>query len=665
MVARGLAAPSTPWSKSSSKPQIHSSAYIAPDINVIGDVRIGPNVMVAPGTSIRAEQGAPFAIGASTNIQDGVVIHGLEQGRVRGDDGKEYSVWIGGSTSITHMALIHGPAYVGDNCFIGFRSTVFNARVNQGCIVMMHALIQDVEIPPGKFVPSGAIITTQQQADRLPDVQTTDIEFASHVVGINQSLRSGYRSLDSIERITPLRKEPVQRKTAENGSRVKGGSAAVATGSTYLNADAVEQVRQLLTQGYKIGTEHADKRRFRASAWATCKPISATREPEVLAALEACMAEHAGEYVRLVGIDPRAKRRVAELVIQRPDGNGSNGGTAPSPRHAANSVATATAPTTGNAPLGADVASQVRQLLAQGYQIGTEHADKRRFRASAWTSGPAINAHNESSALSALDAVIAQFPNEYVRLVGIDTKAKRRVAEMVVHRPDGNGHTPTATRTAGATVVASTGSTPIGSDVAEQVRHLLAQGYHIGTEHADKRRFRASAWTSGPSIHAHNESGALSELDAVIAQHPGEYVRLVGIDPKAKRRVLELVIQRPDGKANTNGSAPRATASTEVTNSPTTASTQTRGNVRLSAEVVNQVRQILSQGLQVRTEHADKRRFRASAWSSCQPITAHRESEVIAALEACMAEHAGEYVRLLGVDTKAKRRVLETVIQRP
>jgi carbon dioxide concentrating mechanism protein CcmM len=193
----------------------------------------------------------------------------------------------------------------------------------------------------------------------------------------------------------------------------------------------------------------------------------------------------------------------------------------------------------------------------------------------------------------------------------------------------------------------------------------LAQGYHIGTEHADKRRFRASAWTSGPSIHAHNESGALSELDAVIAQHPGEYVRLVGIDPKAKRRVLELVIQRPDGKANTNGSAPRATASTEVTNSPTTASTQTRGNVRLSAEVVNQVRQILSQGLQVRTEHADKRRFRASAWSSCQPITAHRESEVIAALEACMAEHAGEYVRLLGVDTKAKRRVLETVIQRP
>ena len=128
---------------------------------------LATSVLVAPGTSIRADEGTPFYIGDRSNIQDGVVIHGLEQGRVRGDDGKEYSVWIGVDTCITHLALIHGPAYVGNNCFIGFRSTVFNARVGNGCIVMMHALIQDVEIPPGKYVPSGAVITNQQQADRF------------------------------------------------------------------------------------------------------------------------------------------------------------------------------------------------------------------------------------------------------------------------------------------------------------------------------------------------------------------------------------------------------------------------------------------------------------------------------------------------------------------
>jgi carbon dioxide concentrating mechanism protein CcmM len=679
MVVRGLAAPPTPWSKSLSKPKIHSSAYVYSDINVIGDVRIAENVMIAPGTSIRADEGTPFSIGASTNIQDGVVIHGLEQGRVIGDDGKDYSVWIGGSTSITHMALIHGPAYVGDNCFIGFRSTVFNARVNKGCIVMMHALIQDVEIPAGKYVPSGAIITTQQQADRLPNVQAADVEFASHVIGINQSLRSGYRCADDIECITPIRTVPPKKGTPHKGpirvepvgigSHDNGGSAAVAIGSNYLSADAVEQVRQLLIQGYRIGTEHADQRRFRAAAWTSCKPITGNRESDVLAALEACMAEHAGDYVRLVGIDTKAKRRVAELVIQRPDGKS---GVAPSPRRVASAAQSASAPASSAAPAGADVVGHVKSLLAQGYQIGTEHADKRRFRASAWTSGKTITARRDGDALAELDAIIAQHPGEYVRLVGIDSKAKRRVLELIVQRPDGNGSAPaaasraTASASSNYTPASNNGSAAVGADVAGHVRSLLAQGYQIGTEHADKRRFRASAWTSGPVLTARRDGDALSELNAIVAQHPGEYVRLVGIDTKAKRRVLELVVQRPDGKANGGGTAPAAATYAAPAAAPRSGSAPaTRGGGQLSADVVSQVRQLLSQGHQIATEHADKRRFRANAWNSCSPIATTRESEVLNALEVCMAEHAGEYVRVLGIDTKAKRRVLEAMIQRP
>jgi carbon dioxide concentrating mechanism protein CcmM len=38
---------------------------------------------------------------------------------------------------------------------------------------------------------------------------------------------------------------------------------------------------------------------------------------------------------------------------------------------------------------------------------------------------------------------------------------------------------------------------------------------------------------------------------------------------------------------------------------------------------------------------------------------------VIHALEACLDEHGDEYVRLLGIDPKAKRRVFEGIIQRP
>ena len=174
MAARTKAAPPTPWSNNLATPRVDKSAYVHSFSRLIGDVRVGANVFIAPGSSIRADEGTPFFIGESSNIQDGVVIHGLEQGRVVGKDNREYSVWIGKNTCITHMALIHGPAYIGDECFIGFRSTVFNAKVGNGCIVMMHALIQDVEIPPGKYVPSGAVIVNQQQAERLPNVIDSD-----------------------------------------------------------------------------------------------------------------------------------------------------------------------------------------------------------------------------------------------------------------------------------------------------------------------------------------------------------------------------------------------------------------------------------------------------------------------------------------------------------
>ncbi|NEP84784.1 MAG: carbon dioxide concentrating mechanism protein CcmM, partial [Okeania sp. SIO3B3] len=91
MPHRNEAAPPTPWSKDLAQPKIDETAYVHSFSNIIGDVHIGGHVLVAPGTSIRADEGTPFFIGAGSNIQDGVVIHGLEQGRVVGDDNQSYS----------------------------------------------------------------------------------------------------------------------------------------------------------------------------------------------------------------------------------------------------------------------------------------------------------------------------------------------------------------------------------------------------------------------------------------------------------------------------------------------------------------------------------------------------------------------------------------------
>ncbi|MEM9905382.1 MAG: ribulose bisphosphate carboxylase small subunit, partial [Cyanobacteria bacterium P01_D01_bin.44] len=407
MVARTSAAPPTPWSESLAEPQIHETAYVHSFSEVIGDVRIDANVLVAPGTSIRADAGAPFFIGDSCNIQDGVVIYGLEEGRVLGDDQQPYSVWLGAKSSITHKALIHGPAYVGEGCFIGFRSTVFNARLGKGCVVMMHALIQDVEVPPGSYIPSGAVITTQQQADQLPKVQTADRHFAKEVLGVNEALRLGYICAEDSACIMPIRAAqtsreapPIAGATAANGTTTflkpnhlrpthkPTQSVGMDTmQSQRLTPEVIQQVRQLLSQGYKIGAEHADRRRYRSGVWQTCTPIQSTRESEVLSALDACVAEHAGEYVRMFGIDPKVKRRVATTTIQRGDGKA----VAVSPKTVASagggySARPAAAPTgyAGQTGLSPDVMQQVRNLLNQGYKIGTEHADRRRYRSGVW-----------------------------------------------------------------------------------------------------------------------------------------------------------------------------------------------------------------------------------------------------------------------------------------
>ncbi len=543
MAARSVAAPPTPWSQNLAEPKIHETAYVHSFSNIIGDVRVGSKVLIAPGTSIRADEGTPFHIGNSTNIQDGVVIHGLEQGRVTGDDGNSYSVWVGENTSLTHMSLIHGPAYVGDNCFIGFRSTVFNARVGNGCIVMMHVLIQDVEIPAGKYIPSGAVITNQQQADRLPDVQDSDVKFATHVIGVNDALRTGYRCADNIACLAPIRNElsknsdmtPITYSTHE---------------TTQLSNSLVDSVRNLLAQGYSVGAEHADARRFRTGSWRSCGPISSTRESEVINALSACMSEHQGEYVRLIGIDTKAKRRVLEEIVQRPGDNGSNGSNGATTRPSNGKVAQPAhqnGAAASNGQLSGDLAGTIRSLLAQGYKVGTEHADARRFRTSSWQSGASVQARNESEAIAALQAVMQQYPGEYVRLIGIDPKAKRRVVEEIIQRPDGpvaQSAQPAGTASYKATSTA-TGTALLSAKTIEQIRNLLSQGYKIGTEHADPRRFRTGSWNSCSPIASNRESEVISALESCLKEHTGDYVRLLGIDSKAKRRVLEEIIQRP------------------------------------------------------------------------------------------------------------------------
>lgn len=654
-----MAAPPTPWSKNLAEPRVDDSAYVHSFSNLIGDVKVGANVLIAPGTSIRADEGTPFHIGDGSNIQDGVVIHGLEQGRVQGDDGQDYSVWIGEDSCITHLALIHGPAYVGSNCFIGFRSTVFNARVGNGCIVMMHALIQDVEIPAGKYVPSGSVITNQQQADRLPDVQPEDREFAAHVVHINEALAAGYHCAQNNACINAVREEntPMESPTQNQTN----GYQSVTNMS--LNTDIINQVRSLLRQGNTIGVEHANPRRFKTKSWLSA-PLKGTNESTIVAELGNILNECNGEYVRLIGVDPQAKRRVAEVIIQRP-------GDVSAPVQASNgNTAKVNANSNGHAPVSngnGDLANEIRSLIQSGYSIGVEYADTRRFKTKSWLTAPSVKTSSVNEAISTIQGYLADLSGNYVQLVGVDPQAKRRVSQVIIQRPgetatissNGNGKVSYQAPKNGGVVV---GNSTLSAEAIAQVRSLLSQGYRIGTEHADVRRFKSKSWQSCSPIQGTSESQVISALEACVQDHAGEYVRLIGIDTNAKRRVLEMIIQRP---GQTNLATPVTTNNNGNGASASAYTTTQNGSSSLDGNTLAQVRSLLSKGYRIGTEHADVRRFKSKSWQSCSPIDSNNESQVISALQGCLQEHSGEYVRLIGIDTNAKRRVLEAIIQRP
>ena len=676
MVVRTTAAPPTPWSRNLAEPNVDQSAYVHSSSSLIGDVTVGANVIIAPGTSIRADEGTPFHIGQGTNVQDGVVIHGLETGRVVGDDGKEYSVWIGKQTSITFMAMIHGPAYIGDRCFIGFRSTVFNARVGDECIVMMHTLIQDVEIPPGRYVPSGAVVTSQQQADRLPKVQESDRAFVNQVIEINEALRAGYQCAENDACIAPIRKE-----LNRSGN---GASNGYSSGKNMvLDRDVVGQVRSLLKQGCNIGVEHANERRFKTKSWLTAAALDANSEGEVLKQLERMLREYTGEYVRLIGIDPEHKRRVNQFIVQRPGDEPiqlasstaaqirSNGSRRSSNVRSYGSPSRSNGRASGasHGSLDGDTASRVRSLLSQGCNIGIEHANERRFKTKSWLTATAIDSSNEGEVLRQINNLLAEYQGEYVRLIGIDPEHKRRVTQFIIQRPGEDpvqvSHSGTSSRSYGSRRSSNGSSGASGNldgDTASRVRSLLSQGCNIGIEHANERRFKTKSWLTATAIDSSNEGEVLRQINNLLAEYQGEYVRLIGIDPEHKRRVTQFIIQRPGEdpvQVSHSGTSSRSYGSRRSSNGSSGAS----GN--LDGDTASRVRSLLSQGCNIGIEHANERRFKTKSWLTAAAIDSSNEGEVLRQINNLLAEYQGEYVRLIGIDPEHKRRVTQFIIQRP
>ena len=130
-------------------PLLGARVYVDEAATVIGDVVLGDDVSVWPGTVIRGDVNF-IRIGARSNIQDGTVIHVSHDGPY-GTPGGLATV-IGEDVTIGHGAIVHA-CVIEDACLIGMGSTILD-----GAIVRKHGFVgAGALIPPGKTVGSGEL----------------------------------------------------------------------------------------------------------------------------------------------------------------------------------------------------------------------------------------------------------------------------------------------------------------------------------------------------------------------------------------------------------------------------------------------------------------------------------------------------------------------------
>ena len=124
------------------EPQIAPSAYVALGATIVGDVFLGPNSSVWPGSILRADINA-IRIGESTNIQDGSILHLAD----------DCPTVLGDFVTVGHAAVVHA-CTVEDEVLIGMHATVLDgAVIGKGSTIGAHTLVKaGMRVPPGSLV---------------------------------------------------------------------------------------------------------------------------------------------------------------------------------------------------------------------------------------------------------------------------------------------------------------------------------------------------------------------------------------------------------------------------------------------------------------------------------------------------------------------------------
>ncbi|MES2632201.1 MAG: gamma carbonic anhydrase family protein [Pseudomonadota bacterium] len=126
-------------------PSIAPSAFVASEATLVGDVAVGEHASVWFGAIARGDN-EPIRIGASTNIQEGAVLHA--------DPG--YPLTIGEGVTVGHQAMLHG-CTIGNGSLVGIQAVVMNgAVIGANSIVGAGAVVTERKVFPDRSMILGA-----------------------------------------------------------------------------------------------------------------------------------------------------------------------------------------------------------------------------------------------------------------------------------------------------------------------------------------------------------------------------------------------------------------------------------------------------------------------------------------------------------------------------
>jgi carbonic anhydrase/acetyltransferase-like protein (isoleucine patch superfamily) len=165
------------------KPEIDSSAYIAPNATICGNVRIGKNTRIMFGVTVIAE-------GGSIEIGDNCVV--LENAVLRST--VNHSLQIGSNVLIGPNAHVVG-CTVENNVFIATGASIFHgAKLCEGSEVRINGVVHiKTELPKDESVPIGWIaignpvkILPLEKHEEIWAIQKP-LNFPKYVYGVDRS----------------------------------------------------------------------------------------------------------------------------------------------------------------------------------------------------------------------------------------------------------------------------------------------------------------------------------------------------------------------------------------------------------------------------------------------------------------------------------------------